>query len=94
MTEDGLKALTGLRISLAPTQDDVWRRSAFHVDTLHREVAGAVLDAIDEARQSNAPSPIGLVVQGQRGSGREQSGHDQIGQGQSDCIARPAGHGE
>ncbi|WP_067497544.1 helicase HerA domain-containing protein [Actinoplanes sp. TFC3] len=70
MTEDNLKALTGLRISLAPTQDDVWRRSAFHVDTLHREVAGAVLDAIDEARQSDAPSPIGLVVQGQRGSGK------------------------
>jgi hypothetical protein len=32
--------------------------------------------------------------EGHRGSGREQLGHDQIGQGQSDCITRPAGHGE
>jgi hypothetical protein len=29
--------------------------------------------------------------EGQRGSGREQSGHDQIGQSQSHRIARPAG---
>jgi hypothetical protein len=67
---DSLKALTGLRISLAPTRDDVWRRSDFHVDTLHREVAGAVLDAIGGARESTDSSPIGLVIQGQRGSGK------------------------
>ena len=36
------------------------------------------------------------VVDGDRecSSRREQSGHDQIGQGQSDCITRPAGVGE
>jgi hypothetical protein len=31
---------------------------------------------------------------GQRGSRREQPGHDQIGQGQSHRITRPAGDGE
>ncbi len=70
MTETGLKALTGLRISLAPTRDDVWRRSEFHVDTLHRHVAEAILDAIGEARDSPDSDPTGVVVQGQRGSGK------------------------
>ena len=32
--------------------------------------------------------------EGHRGSCRKQLGHDQIGQGQSNCITRPAGHGE
>ncbi|GAA2601512.1 DUF87 domain-containing protein [Winogradskya consettensis] len=70
MTDDGLKALTGLRISFVPTRDDVWNRSEFHVDTLHREVAEAVFDAIGDARESKSGSPVGLVVQGQRGSGK------------------------
>ncbi|GAA2523079.1 helicase HerA domain-containing protein [Winogradskya humida] len=70
MTDTGLKALTGLRISFAPTRDDVWRRSEFHVDTLHRDVADAVLDAIGDARESTSASPLGLVVQGPRGSGK------------------------
>ncbi len=70
MTDPEVKALTGLRINLAPTRDDVWRRSEFHVDTLHREVADAILDAIGDARDSVDASPVGVVVQGQRGSGK------------------------
>ncbi|HZN17669.1 MAG TPA: DUF87 domain-containing protein [Micromonosporaceae bacterium] len=70
MTDTELKALSGLRISLAPTRDDVWRRSEFHVDTLHRQVAEAILDAIGDARDSPDASPVGVVVQGQRGSGK------------------------
>jgi hypothetical protein len=70
MSDTGLKALSGLRISVAPTRDDVWRRSEFHVDMLHREVANAVIEAIGDARDSTAASPVGVVVQGQRGSGK------------------------
>lgn len=70
MSDTELKALTGLRIKLVPTQDDVWRRSDFHVDTLHHDVAQTVLDGIDEARDSDGGSPVGVVVQGQRGSGK------------------------
>lgn len=70
MSHTELKALTGLRIKLVPTRDDVWRRSEFHVDTLHRQVAEAILDAIGDARDSPDASPIGVVVQGQRGSGK------------------------
>ncbi|WP_306211637.1 helicase HerA domain-containing protein [Actinoplanes sp. RD1] len=67
---DALKALTGLRINVTPTADDVWRRSEFHVDTLNREVAAGILDAIGDARDSDAGSPVGIVVQGQRGTGK------------------------
>jgi hypothetical protein len=70
MSDTDLKALTGLRISLAPTRDDVWHRSEFHVETLHRQVAEAILEAINDARDSPDASPIGVVVQGQRGSGK------------------------
>jgi hypothetical protein len=70
MMTDGLKALTGLRINVTPTADDVWRHSEYHVDTLNREVAGAILDAIEDARGSEAGSPVGVVVQGQRGTGK------------------------
>ncbi|KUL29153.1 helicase HerA domain-containing protein [Actinoplanes awajinensis] len=70
MTEDGLKALSSLRINVTPTADDVWRRSEFHVDTLNREVARGVLDAIADARDSPSGSPVGVVVQGQRGTGK------------------------
>jgi hypothetical protein len=70
MSDTEIKALTGLRIKLVPTRDDVWRRSEFHVDTLHRDVAQTILDAIDEARDSTDGSPVGVVVQGQRGSGK------------------------
>ncbi len=70
MSDTEIKALTGLRISLAPTRDDVWRRSEFHVDTLHRQVAEAILERIGDARDSPDASPVGLVVQGQRGSGK------------------------
>ncbi|MGI5246740.1 helicase HerA domain-containing protein [Dactylosporangium sp. CA-139066] len=70
MSDTEIKALTGLRIKLVPTRDDVWRRSEFHVDTLHRDVAQTILEAIDEARDSTDGSPVGVVVQGQRGSGK------------------------
>jgi hypothetical protein len=43
------------------------------------------------------PGPLEQrVVDGdrERGSRREQSGHDQIGQGQSERVTRPAGGGE
>jgi hypothetical protein len=68
--EAGLKALSGLRINVTPTADDVWRRSEFHVDTLNREVSRGILDAIEDARDRPSGSPVGVVVQGQRGTGK------------------------
>ncbi|GIJ46994.1 ATPase [Virgisporangium aliadipatigenens] len=65
----GLKALEGLRIHLAPSNEDIWDPSPFHVETLHRNVVHQVVAAIDDARK-RIPSPTGVVVQGQRGSGK------------------------
>ncbi|MFI5845628.1 helicase HerA domain-containing protein [Catenuloplanes sp. NPDC051500] len=70
MNDTGLKALSTVRISVTPSRDNVWREPDSHIDTLHQSVATAVLDAIGEARDSEAPSPVGLVIQGQRGSGK------------------------
>ncbi|MGX4652771.1 ATP-binding protein [Micromonospora sp. SCSIO 07396] len=50
--------------------DDVWRPSPFHVEGLHTAVVRDVLDGVADARNSADSSPIGLVLQGQRGSGK------------------------
>ncbi|WP_434741211.1 ATP-binding protein [Micromonospora sp. SH-82] len=63
-------ALAAIRFNWAPVPDDVWRPSPFHVDGLHPTVARDVLDGLADARDSVDASPIGLVVQGQRGSGK------------------------
>ncbi|WP_433828966.1 ATP-binding protein [Actinoplanes sp. CA-015351] len=70
MTEEERAALAALRFDWAPVPDDVWRPLPFHVDGLHTAVTRDVLDGVADARASSGPSPIGLVVQGQRGSGK------------------------
>ncbi|WP_422755089.1 ATP-binding protein [Micromonospora sp. WMMD708] len=63
-------ALAALRLDWAPVPDDVWRPSPFHVEGLHTAVVRDVLDGVADARNSADSSPIGLVLQGQRGSGK------------------------
>ncbi|MEV4831254.1 DUF87 domain-containing protein [Micromonospora sp. NPDC049257] len=63
-------ALAALRLDWAPVPDDVWRPSPFHVEGLHTAVARDVLAGVADARDSADSSPIGLVLQGQRGSGK------------------------
>ncbi|MFF5171775.1 ATP-binding protein [Micromonospora sp. NPDC000089] len=70
MTEAERDALAVLRFDWAPVPDDVWRPSPFHVEGLHRAVARDVLDGMADARSSADASPLGLVLQGQRGSGK------------------------
>ncbi|SNY34658.1 ATP-binding protein [Paractinoplanes atraurantiacus] len=70
MEERERAALAALRFNWAPVPDDVWRPMPFHVDGLHTTVARDVLDGVSDARASDGGSPIGLVVQGQRGSGK------------------------
>ncbi|XVU30404.1 ATP-binding protein [Actinoplanes sp. CA-054009] len=70
MEERERAALAALRFNWAPVPDDVWRPMPFHVDGLHTAVARDVLDGVSDARASDGGSPIGLVVQGQRGSGK------------------------
>jgi hypothetical protein len=63
-------ALAALRFDWAPVPDDVWRLPTFHVDGLHPGVVDAVLGGIDDAAASADGSPIGLVLEGQRGAGK------------------------
>ncbi|WP_041840705.1 ATP-binding protein [Actinoplanes friuliensis] len=70
MNESERAALAALRFNWAPVPDDVWRPLPFHVDGLHPTVVREVLDGVADARASTGGSPIGLVLQGQRGSGK------------------------
>jgi hypothetical protein len=63
-------ALAALRFNWAAVPDDVWLPMRFHVDGLHAGVVQAVRGGLDEAAASDSGSPIGLVLQGQRGSGK------------------------
>ncbi|HEX4221007.1 MAG TPA: DUF87 domain-containing protein [Pseudonocardiaceae bacterium] len=67
---DELTALTSLHFNWADTPDHVWRDSPFHVDGLHTEVLTMLDGGIREAAGSEGPSPIGLVLQGQKGIGK------------------------
>jgi Helicase HerA, central domain len=65
-----LAALATLRFDWADTPDHVWRDSPYHVDGLHADVAAAIDVGIRDAKASDGPSPIGLVLQGQKGVGK------------------------
>jgi len=70
MNDAERRALAALRFNWAPTADDVWRSSPFHVEGLHRGEMQVVLDGLAEARLSEDSSPIGVVILGQRGVGK------------------------
>jgi DNA helicase HerA-like ATPase len=69
MNEEQRRALSALRLSWAPTPDDVWRSSPYHVDGLHTDLLALVMEGVDEAAR-NEESPMGLALQGQRGTGK------------------------
>jgi hypothetical protein len=70
MTPEERKALSALRFNWALTPDDVWGGVQFHVEGLHTEVEEAVLSGLADAARSTGSSPIGLVIQGQKGVGK------------------------
>ncbi|MEU8038374.1 DUF87 domain-containing protein [Streptosporangium sp. NPDC049078] len=72
MRNEERKALTELKLRLNSVLalDDVWNTSPFHVKGLHRHTGQLLLDGLGEAGESRGPSPIGVVVQGQRGTGK------------------------
>jgi hypothetical protein len=70
MTPEERKALSALRFNWALTPDDVWGGSQFHVEGLHTQVEEAVLAGLADAERSTGASPIGLVIQGQKGVGK------------------------
>jgi Helicase HerA, central domain len=67
---DALTALATLRFNWAPVADDLWRPLPYHVEELHREVVHLVMRNVELAGPSGDGSPIGVVIEGQRGSGK------------------------
>jgi hypothetical protein len=70
MTEQQRAALATLRFNSAETPDDVWHTSPSHVDGLHVRAEHRIRAGIADANASSGPSPIGLVLQGQKGVGK------------------------
>jgi hypothetical protein len=65
------EALKSLRLTWAPTLDDLWQpQAATHVSGLNEYAVDDVLDAFDDAIHDPMSTPLGVVVQGQAGSGK------------------------
>ncbi|PXW31084.1 UNVERIFIED_CONTAM: AAA ATPase-like protein [Williamsia faeni] len=69
-----LEALTRARSGFsnsAHTRDDVWiSHNDIHVDGLHAKAWRAIERAVADAQESRGPSPLGVVLQGQAGTGK------------------------
>jgi len=70
MNDDGLRALREVRFDWALMEEDVWAASPFHVDGLHETAKDQVRGGVDAADRSTGPNPIGLVVEGDKGTGK------------------------
>ncbi|WP_433290327.1 ATP-binding protein [Pseudonocardia sp. CA-142604] len=70
MTDEERMALEAVQFNWAVAPDDVWSPVTHHVDGLHERVAKSVLDSVSAARASQGASPIGVVLQGDRGVGK------------------------
>jgi hypothetical protein len=65
------EALSSLRLTWAPTTDDLWRPQAgLHVTGLNDGPLGEVLDAVADAKRDPEANPLGVVLRGQAGSGK------------------------
>ena len=65
------EALKSLRLSFAPSADDLWHaQGAFHVPGVNDEAIEQVMDAFADADRQPESSPLGVVIRGQAGSGK------------------------
>ena len=65
------EALASLRLTWAPTVDDLWRpQAATHVPGLNEDAIDDVMDAFGDAARDPASAPLGIVVRGPAGSGK------------------------
>jgi hypothetical protein len=65
------EALKSLRLSFAPTADDLWHaQGAHHVPGVHDAALEQVMAAFADADAQPDSSPLGVVIRGQAGSGK------------------------
>ena len=56
-------ALASLRLTWAPTVDDLWKpQSATHVSGLNEHAVDDVMDAFTDALREESSSPLGVVI--------------------------------
>ncbi|MGY4653744.1 helicase HerA domain-containing protein [Mycobacterium sp. URHB0021] len=71
MHETQREALASLRLTWAPTADDLWRPQAeTHVKGLNEYAADDVMEAFGDAARDPVSTPLGVVVRGPAGSGK------------------------
>lgn len=64
-------ALASLRLTWAPTVDDLWKpQAATHVSGLNEHAVDDVMDAFTDALRDESSSPLGVVIRGPAGSGK------------------------
>lgn len=64
-------ALASLRLTWAPTSDDLWRpQDATHVHGLNEHAVADVMDAFGDALRDAASAPLGVVIRGTAGTGK------------------------
>ncbi|MBB5868728.1 hypothetical protein F4553_002107 [Allocatelliglobosispora scoriae] len=70
MNDDERRTLAALRPEWSPTGEDVWSSPPAHVDGLNPDVTRAVFAAFDQAEVNSVSMPVGVVIEGQHGSGK------------------------
>jgi hypothetical protein len=70
MTDEERMALSAVQFNWAVAPEDVWSPVTHHVDGLHERVGNSLLASVAAARASTGSSPIGVVLQGERGVGK------------------------
>ncbi|ONH22511.1 ATP-binding protein [Pseudofrankia asymbiotica] len=64
-------AFAALKLDWVRTPEDVWRSAPYHVNGIHPSTARTVTDSIATAAAgTNGSNPMGLVIQGQAGTGK------------------------
>ncbi|MFB1295654.1 helicase HerA domain-containing protein [Mycobacterium sp. pW049] len=64
-------ALSSLRLTWAPTSDDLWRpQAATHVTGLNEHAVDDVIAAFGDAQRDPESAPLGVVIRGPAGSGK------------------------
>ncbi len=70
MNEDERRALSKIRFGWAPNKEEVWSSPEGHIAGLNGAVTQTLLGAFEEARDNTFQSPLGVVIEGQPGSGK------------------------
>ena len=73
MTPEERRALVSLRFEWAPTREELWTPLEAHVDEVNDHATSLIMHCFRQAADSTGPSPIGLVVLGEKGSGKSHA---------------------